>query len=152
MTKKKVAIIGVIVLIAGMGFYSFFNTRLINNLQHGRLTDSFSLHDIIDERKTIPFACQFGTFVVQMVESKNQEYKFYKLQGKGVLINSGYLHFEVGTHPQIIYATKKDSAIQEGSVLTAHCIAFKQVPYEGEERKDIDQSAALTEFYLINEP
>lgn len=112
---------------------------------------SYSLATIINPNKSPPFACSFGTYTVEMVDSKYTDHKYFKVQGRGMLINSGYIHTNVGSHPDIIYAAPKDSAITNGATLSGFCISnLVSVPYEGKERAAIDQSAPIMSFYLLN--
>lgn len=108
---------------------------------------SYSLKDIVDEKST-PFACIFGHFTVEMVDSKYKDHKYYKLAGSGLLINSGYLHTKISTNPLVVYAVSKDSPLSNGDTLSVQCIGRNHIPYEGKEREKIDQAAALTEFYI----
>jgi hypothetical protein len=111
---------------------------------------SYSLNGVIDEKKSPPFAGSFGRYTVEMVPSKNTEHKYFKVAGVGILINSSVLHAKrIGSNDKIIYAVPKDAPISNGSVLSAYCIGHSQVPYEGPERKDIDRSAAVMEFYVL---
>lgn len=124
---------------------------IAHNTHSNKIPDfSYSLEGVIDEGKSTPFACHFGHFTVEMVNSRYTDYKYFKLQGSGVLVNSLTLSSNVDSHPKVIYAVPKDSPIQNGSILSVCCISRKNVPYEGEERKEIDQEAALMEFYLLN--
>jgi hypothetical protein len=52
----------------------------------------------------------------------------------------------------MIYAVPKDAPFSNGAILSAYCIAnLPNVPCEGIERKDIDQSAWVVQFYLLEQ-
>lgn len=115
---------------------------------------AYSLEGVVDVKKSPLFACHFGRFTVEMVPSQYKDNKYFKVSGTGVLVNSVNLVTKIGSSPQIIYAVPKDAPISNGSVLSAYCISqqgLSHVPYEGPERKDIDQSAAVIQFYLLEE-
>lgn len=110
---------------------------------------SFSLEKIINDKRSSPFACGFGHFEVEIVPSKYKEHKYFKLSGSGILINSGWLHSNIGSNPDIIYAVPQSSPIKDKTSLSAYCISSKDVPYEGKERENLDQAAAIVEFAAI---
>lgn len=120
------------------------NENSLSETQHV----SIDLKDVIDHTKAPPFACGFGKYEVITVPSKHTDYTYFKLEGKGLLINSGWLHTEIYGNPDIIYAVPKPSPIANGVHLSGYCISMKTVPYEGKEREKIDQSAAIVDFYL----
>lgn len=110
---------------------------------------SLDLSNVIDDPKSPPFACSFGKFKVITVPSKYKDHTYFKVDGAGLLVNSGWIHTNTGSNPNIIYAVPKSSAIKDGINLSAFCISSESVPYEGIERKNYDKAAALVEFYLI---
>lgn len=110
---------------------------------------SMDLKDVIDDHNTPPFACSFGKYEVITVPSKYTDYTYFKVKGRGLLVNSGWLHTNTGSNPDIIYAVSKPSPIANGSRLSGYCISMKHVPYEGKEREEYDKAAAVVEFYLI---
>jgi hypothetical protein len=163
MNKKNWIIGGVIFLVLG-GLLIIDNKRNSEGTQPSSETQSsreipapvaiktlpegsYSLKNLMYETPA-PFACTFGRFTVEMVDSKYKDHKYFKLRGSGMLINSGYLHTNIAANPDVIYAVPKDSPLKNGAHLSVHCITgMGEVPYEGKEREKIDQAAALTEFY-----
>lgn len=81
---------------------------------------SESLEKIINDDLTPGFACSFGTFKVK-VKSHSTEGDLAELQGSGLLINSGWLHHDVGANPAITYRFPKGVDLPEGMVLSAFC-------------------------------
>jgi hypothetical protein len=68
-----------------------------------------------------PFACKVGKFKV-INFSRTGEFKKFSLEGKGLLINSNYLHTEVGSNTKIVYMVpSSDTYIESGKYLSVVC-------------------------------
>lgn len=128
------------------------NNAMNESTMKGTQELSLDLKDVIDDRNTPPFACSFGKYEVITVPSKYTDHTYFKVKGGGLLVNSGWLHTNTGSHPDIIYAVPKSSPIANGTRLSGYCISMKHVPYEGKERETLDKAAAVVEFYLIESP
>lgn len=89
--------------------------------------ESFSLEGIVDDECSEPFAIHIGKFTVEMIQEK-KGLKYFKLHGKGILINSGFMHKNVNSNPYITYTVPDSSKIENGSVLSLH--AFKKFKNE----------------------
>lgn len=119
---------------------------------NGTQNSSLDLKDVMDGQKSPPFACSFGKYEVITVPSKYTDHTYFKVKGEGLLINSGWLHTNTGSNPDIIYAVPKSSPIVNGTRLSAYCISTKNVPYEGKERETLDKAAGVVDFYLLENP
>ena len=102
--------------------------------------ESVSLEDIV-ARNSRPFVCQIGSFKVKVISEKGSE-KLVRLSGAGMLINSGWLHFSVGSNPEIRYVLPDAEKIADGATISVFCSGSK---------KDYDPKVkiAYVEFYVL---
>ena len=52
--------------------------------------------------------------------------KYFKLRGKGILINSGYIHKNVHENPEIIWTVPESSTLENKSALSLHAFKSQQ--------------------------
>lgn len=68
-----------------------------------------------------PFACKIGKFKV-INFSRTGEFKKFSLEGKGLLINSNYLHTEVEANKTTVYMVpSSDTYIEKDKYLSVVC-------------------------------
>lgn len=108
----------------------------------------FSLKGIIDDKKSPGFACTFGKSKVEIIKTSDS-YKYLRLTGSGIVINSMWLRTQRGENPEIIYAVPKDSFIENGSTLVSFCISGHNTNVEGPEKGG--KEVPFLTFYLIEE-
>lgn len=80
-------------------------------------SDSFKLDGIIIENETQqsdPFAIMIGDFTV-MSRQVNGKTQTFKLDGKGILINSSFIHKNIHTNKDVTYSLPASSEIKNGS-------------------------------------